>query len=159
MTESKEQNMTARSITHGTFVIERSYDASPRRVFAAWSDPKAKAQWFVGPDDWASSDHELDFRVGGLEHVSGGPADGPKFSYDARYQDIVPDERIVTTYEMHMDEVRISVSVATVEFRPEGAGTRLVLTEQGAFLDGHDTPAQREHGTGELLDALGKALG
>jgi uncharacterized protein YndB with AHSA1/START domain len=152
--------MTARSVTHGTFAIERSYDAPPQRVFAAWSDPKAKAQWFVGPDDWQSSDHEMDFRVGGLEHVSGGSPDGgPTFSYDARYQDIVPDERIVTTYEMHMDDARISVSVATVEFQPEGSGTRLVLTEQGAFLDGHDTPAQREHGTGELLDALGRALG
>ena len=152
--------MTARSVTHGTFVIERSYDASPQRVFAAWSDPKAKAQWFVGPDEWQSSDHDLDFRVGGLEHVSGGSPDGgPTFSYDARYQDIVADERIVTTYEMHMDDVRISVSVATVEFRPECAGTRLVLTEQGAFLDGHDTPAQREHGTRELLENLGKALG
>jgi uncharacterized protein YndB with AHSA1/START domain len=152
--------MTTRSVTHGTFAIERSYDAPPQRVFAAWSDPKAKAQWFVGPDDWQSSDHEMDFRVGGLEHVSGGSPDGgPTFSYDARYQDIVPDERIVTTYEMHMDDARISVSVATVEFQPEGSGTRLVLTEQGAFLDGHDTPAQREHGTGELLDALGRALG
>jgi uncharacterized protein YndB with AHSA1/START domain len=147
------------TVTHGTFVIERSYGASPQRVFAAWSDPKAKAQWFVGPDDWQSSDHELDFRVGGLEHVSGGSPDGgPTFAYDARYQDIVPDERIVTTYEMHMDDVRISVSVATIEFRPEGSGTRLVLTEQGAFLDGHDTPAQREHGTRELLENLGKAL-
>ena len=29
------------------------------------------------------------------------------------------------------------------------------MTEQGAFLDGHDTNAQREHGTGELLDKLG----
>jgi uncharacterized protein YndB with AHSA1/START domain len=151
--------MTARSVTHGTFAIERSYDAPPQRVFAAWADPKAKDQWFVGPDDWESSDHEMDFRVGGLEHISGGSPDGQKVSYDARYQDIVPDERIVTTYEMHIDEARISVSVATVEFRPEGSGTRLVLTEQGAFLDGHDTPAQREHGTGELLDALGKALG
>jgi uncharacterized protein YndB with AHSA1/START domain len=96
--------MTARSVTHGTFVIERSYDASPQRVFAAWSDPKAKAQWFVGPADWQASDHEMDFRVGGLEHVSGGSPDGgPTFSYDARYQDIVADERIVSTYEMHMD--------------------------------------------------------
>ncbi|MEP7178489.1 MAG: SRPBCC family protein [Pseudonocardiales bacterium] len=151
--------MTAGSVTHGTFAIERSYAAPPQRVFAAWADPEAKRQWFVGPHDRASSDHEMDFRVGGLEHVSGGPADGPTFSYDARYQDIVPAQRIVTTYEMHMDDARISVSVATVEFRPEGSGTRLVLTEQGAFLDGHDTPEQRETGTRELLDALEKTLG
>ena len=80
------------------------------------------------------------------------------FTYDALYYDIVEDERIVIAYEMHMDDARISVSLATVEFSPAGTGTRLLLTEQGAFLDGHDTPAQREHGTGELLDSLGAAL-
>lgn len=70
----------------------------------------------------------------------------------------MPDQRIVYTYDMHLDETRISVSLATVEFEPAGAGTRLVFTEQGAFLDGLDTPAQREQGTGELLDALGGEL-
>jgi hypothetical protein len=59
---------------------------------------------------------------------------------------------------MYLDETRISVSLATVELAPEGGGTRLVYTEQGAFLDGHDTPAQREQGTGSLLDALGAEL-
>jgi uncharacterized protein YndB with AHSA1/START domain len=150
--------MTARSVTHATFVIERGYDSAPTRVFAAWSDPAAKARWFVGPEDWESSDHELDFRVGGLEHVSGGPAGGPVHSYDARYQDIVPNDRIVCTYDMHIDDARISVSLATVEFRPEGAGTRLVYTEQGVFLDGYDTPQQREAGTRDLLESLGAAL-
>ncbi|WP_437679132.1 hypothetical protein [Sorangium sp. So ce131] len=41
---------------------------------------------------------------------------------------------------------------------PAGAGTRLAFTEQGAFLDGHDAPATREHGTGFGLDKLGEAL-
>jgi hypothetical protein len=40
-----------------------------------------------------------------------------------------------------------------------GTGTRLIFTEQGAYLDGHDTPAQREQGTGALLDTLGAELG
>ena len=38
--------MTERSVTHATFVIERTYDASPARVFAAWSEAEAKARWF-----------------------------------------------------------------------------------------------------------------
>jgi hypothetical protein len=42
--------------------------------------------------------------------------------------------------------------------KPEGGGTRLTYTEQGTFLDGHDTPAQREQGTRDLLDALGAEL-
>jgi uncharacterized protein YndB with AHSA1/START domain len=70
----------------------------------------------------------------------------------------VPDERIVYTYAMYLDDTRISVSVATVEFKPAVAGTRLIVTEQAAFLDGHDIPAQREQGTRDLLDALGVEL-
>lgn len=150
--------MTERSVDHAEFTIERSYDAPPSRVFAAWATPEAKGRWFVGPDDWESSDHDLDFRVGGREHVSGGEKGGALHSYDALYWDIVPDERIVSTYEMYQDDVRTSVSVATIELKPDGDGTRLVYTEQGAFLDGHDTPESREQGTGGLLDALGKEL-
>ena len=80
------------------------------------------------------------------------------FTYLARYQNIVPDRRIIFTYDMQMDDAPISVSVATVELKPERGGPRLVYTEQGAFLDGLDTPEQREQGTAEMLDALGKAL-
>ena len=150
--------MTERSVTHATFVIERTYHASPARVFAAWADPAAKARWFAGPAEWQSGAYALDFRVGGCERASGGPPGGPLHIYEARYQDIVPNERIICAYDMYLDKTRISVSLATVEFKPAGAGTRLVVTEQGAFLDGYDNPAQREQGTLELLDALGEEL-
>ena len=108
-------------------------------------DPVAKARWFGG-DDW---DHELDFSVGGRE-VSTGTMEGTVFTFEGRYQDIVPDERIVYSYEVLMGEARISVSLATVELTPGGEGTKLVFTEQGAFLDGLDDPSQRENGTGSL---------
>ncbi|HEY7294953.1 MAG TPA: SRPBCC family protein [Dehalococcoidia bacterium] len=150
--------MTERSVTHASFVIERIYDATPARVFAAWADPAAKSRWFAGPDDWQAGEHELDFRVGGREHVSGGPPGGPVHTFEGRYHDIVPNERIVSTYDMYLDGTRISVSLATVELKPAGAGTRLIYSEQGAFFDGLDDPALREHGTAELLDALGAEL-
>jgi hypothetical protein len=59
---------------------------------------------------------------------------------------------------MHAGGSRISVSLGTVEFEPDGAGTRLTYTEQGAYLDGLDTPEQRQQGTGGLFDALGEEL-
>jgi uncharacterized protein YndB with AHSA1/START domain len=144
--------MTKRSVTHSTFGLEREYSVPPARVFAAWSDPEAKSEWF------GASDFELDFRIGGREVNRGGPEGGPVFTYDARYQDIVDGERIVYTYDMLMDDTRISVSVTTVEFEPSGDGTRLTYTEQCAFLDGHDTPEQREQGTGTLFEKLAEAL-
>jgi uncharacterized protein YndB with AHSA1/START domain len=146
--------MSDRSAVHDTFAIERTYDAPPERVFNAWADAEAKTRWFVGPDEWTQGRREFDFRVGGREHLSGGQPGGPVHSFDAIYQDIVPNERIVYTYDMHMDDKRISVSLATIEFKPAADGTRLILTEQGVFLDGADYPAQRKQGTGGLLDQL-----
>jgi uncharacterized protein YndB with AHSA1/START domain len=147
-----DQAAVERSTTQSTFVIERTYDASPRRVFDAWADPLAKAQWFGPPE---KPDYSLDFRVGGREHLAVRTPDGSIFTLDAVYQDIVPERRIIHAYDMHKDDVRISVSLATVEIEPRGEGTRLTLTEHGVYLDGHDTPQQREHGTIELMDALG----
>jgi uncharacterized protein YndB with AHSA1/START domain len=150
--------MIERSITHATLVVERTYAASPARVFAAWGDPAAKARWFAGPDEWETAEFALDFRVGGREINRGGPPGGPVHTFEGRYHEIVPDQRIVYAYDMYLDETRISVSLATVEFKGAGPGTRLIVTEHGAFLDGHDTSAQREHGIGDLLDALGAEL-
>jgi uncharacterized protein YndB with AHSA1/START domain len=150
--------MSERSVEHATFAVERTYDTAPALAFAAWSDPAAKARWFGPPEDKGKGRFELDFRVGGREINSGTAPGGSLYTFDAVYQDIVPDERIVYSYDMHLDETRISVSLATVEFQPDGDGTRLIFTEQGAFLDGHDTPDQRKQGTGSLLDALGEEL-
>src|SRR6266542_542732 len=81
---------------------------------------------------------------------------GPVHTFDARCQDIVPHRRIIFSYDMQLDGTRISVSLTTIELEPAGTGTRLMFTEQGAFLDGHDSPAERERGTVELLDAVGR---
>jgi uncharacterized protein YndB with AHSA1/START domain len=116
--------MSERSVEHATFVVERVYDASPDRTFAAWSDPHAKARWYGNPE----RELELDFRVGGWERHRGTLVDGREYAYQALFWDIVPGRRIVYTYEMLLDAIRISVSVATAEFRPERDGTRLVFT-------------------------------
>lgn len=147
---------TDRSVNHSTFVVERTFDASPQRMFAAWADPEAKARWFGNPDQGVA-EYQLDFQVGGREY-NRGEVEGQEYTYEARYQDIVPDERIVYAYDMHVGERRISVSLGTVELEPEGDGTRLTYTEQGAYLDGLDTPEQRQSGTGGLFDALADEL-
>jgi uncharacterized protein YndB with AHSA1/START domain len=150
--------MTLSTVAHDTFVIERSYDAPVAQAFAAWADPLLKVRWFAGSADALGAGYELDFRVGGREVSRAGPPGGPVYTYASEFRDIVPEQRIVYTYEMSVDENRISVSVATVQFSSQGATTQLVLTEQGAFLDGHDKSAQREEGTRALLDSLAALL-
>ncbi|GGD91303.1 SRPBCC family protein [Paenibacillus nasutitermitis] len=141
--------MNERFVKHATFVVERTYAASPERVYQAWSDPNSKAKWYSTPEIF-------DFRVGGREYSAGGPPKGPIFTFDARYQEIIPDQRIVYTYTLDSDGTRISVSITTVELIQVEGGTKLIYTEQGSYFDGHDTPEVREHGTTLMLDALGK---
>jgi uncharacterized protein YndB with AHSA1/START domain len=150
--------MKNRSVSHATFVIERTYPVAPARVFAAWSNLQSKQRWFGGPDEWRRGEHTFDFRIGGKEHLSGGPKGGTVHRFDATYQDIVPDERIIYTYEMHLDDAKISVSLATIEFKADGNGTKMTLIEQGVFLDGHDDAGSREKGTIDLMDKLGASL-
>jgi len=146
--------MSDRSVLHATFSLERLFQAPPARVFAAWADPGAKARWFAGP----GSEHELDFRVGGKEVNRGRHPGGSPLTFESLYQEIVPGERIVYTSVLSAGGALATVSLTTVEFEPAESGTRLVLTEQGTFLDGREDPAWRERGTGQWLDALGAEL-
>ncbi|MFF3672210.1 SRPBCC family protein [Microtetraspora malaysiensis] len=146
--------MTDHVVTHATFTLERLYAASPATVFAAWADPEAKARWFAGPD----AEHELDFRVGGREVNRGRSDGGAVLTFESWYRDIVQDERIVYTSTLSEGQDLATVSLTTVQFYPEGGSTRLLLTEQGTFLDGREEPRWREQGTGKWLDALAAEL-
>jgi uncharacterized protein YndB with AHSA1/START domain len=150
--------MTLSTLAHDTFVIERTYNVPVDQTFRAWADPALKARWFAGSAEALGAGYELDFRVGGREVNRGGPPGGAVYTFESEFRDIVPEQRIVYTNEMYADDTRISVSVATVQFRGQGATTHLVLTEQGVFLDGHDTVARREEGTRSLLDSLAVLL-
>jgi uncharacterized protein YndB with AHSA1/START domain len=150
--------MKKRSITQADFTVSRSLKAPPSKVYQMFADTESKEQWFGGPADKNGSQHTLDFRVGGSEFNSGKFHDGVTHVFKAQYYDIIPDVRIIYCYEMYLNKERISVSLATIEFIPEGSGTKLVLHESGAFLDDFDKPEYRERGTNGLLDALEKAL-
>ncbi|MCX7280721.1 MAG: SRPBCC domain-containing protein [Alphaproteobacteria bacterium] len=66
-------------------------------------------------------------------------------AFDCVYRDIVPNERIVNSYAMHLDGKKISVSQACIELTPENGVTKLVLTEYGDYLDSYDDePARGE---------------
>ena len=156
--------MTARSVIHDTFTIERSYPAAPSRVFAAFASAEAKGAWGdtgdLGSVPGEADLAELDFRPGGQERF-GFRYQETNYRYRALYYDIVPDQRIIYSYEMYAGEARISVSVATIEFAKDADGTALTWTEQGTYLDGIDgpvAPALRQEGTGEMLDGLAAYL-
>jgi len=139
--------MTAPKIVHDTFTIERTYNASPKRVFAAWADVEAKSKWFGGPSDtWKETERTMDFRVGGQERAGGTfHATGMTTMFAATYLDILDQERIVYAYDMFVNGEKISVSLASIELRAtDNGGTHMVVTEQGAYFD---SEAYKSHGS------------
>jgi uncharacterized protein YndB with AHSA1/START domain len=149
-----------RNTVKATFAIERTYPAKPARVFKAFSDEQSKRKWFGGGAEWVQLENSFDFRVDGVEINVGRHASGVVSAFYCTYHDIVPDERIVYAYRMTLDGKPLSSSLASVEIRPEGDGTRLTLTEYGVYFDGFgEQDAQnREHGTNWLMDRLGESL-
>jgi uncharacterized protein YndB with AHSA1/START domain len=148
--------MTDRSIAHGSFTVERTYRHPPAIVFGAWSNPANKRQWFGSPEE-DNPGHIFEFKVGGRE-FNEGKMGNDLYTFDVTYQDIIESNRIIYTYSMKLNGERISVSVATIEFKPESEGTKMTVREDGAFLDGLDTAKIREEGTNYLIDLLGAWL-
>jgi uncharacterized protein YndB with AHSA1/START domain len=146
---------TEHGTAHATFAIERRYKQPPQRVFAAFSEREAKMRWFACSPEFTTEEYTLDFKVGGHETWRGRHTGSPaEVRNETMFRDIVPGERIILVYDMFIAGKRISVSLLTLEFKPAGHGTRLVLTEQDVFLDGYSDSGAREAGTRELLDAL-----
>lgn len=155
--------MENRSVTHGTFVIERSYPVTPERVFAAFADPAKKRRWFAEGEGPATEEFTSDFRVGGNERTirrmgNDTPFPGVALTNQTNYQDIVPNRRIVFAYTMTIGDRRISASLATVEIVPAEKGTNMIFTDQGAYFEGADGVKMRETGWGKLLDGIAKVL-
>lgn len=151
--------MQEQSVIHSTFVIERSYLATPERVFSAFADPARKRRWFVEDDHHKVEHFEMDFRVGGKENArfrlgEGTPVQGMACTNDILYLDIVPNRRIVFASTMSLEARCISASLGTVELLQTAEGTDLILTHQGAFFEGSDGPEMREEGWSVLLGKL-----
>lgn len=154
-------------VKHSTFTIERILPASKERTFAAWASPDSKQRWFACHDDWKTVEYKLDFKTGGTESNLIQTPSGNRHVFDARYYEIIPDERIIYAFGMYVNEIRVSVSLVTVTFESFVQGrTKMVFTEQIVLLkepgkDGFSLEGEvrgRVEGTEAGFDRLEKEL-
>jgi uncharacterized protein YndB with AHSA1/START domain len=147
---------------HNTFVIERHFPQSVKRVFDAFAQPALKRRWYAEGDHEIQEFH-MDFRLGGSERFryrfkEGHAIAGSAIANESIYQDIVDEERIVVTSRMSLNGKPIVVMLATFEFVPAETGTDLILTHQGTYIDWPDGVKMIEIGWGRLVDRLQKEL-
>lgn len=138
------------TIPHATFTVEKRVGLPRAKVFAAWQGTSLH-KWYLPGDQLKESFN--DFRVGGRQMHAFGAKDGPSFLTEGRYEDIVDGERIVVAQTTSMNGARASTSLCTVELVDDGAGTRIILTDQTAYYMG-DYSAMRREGWEKVLGGL-----
>jgi len=151
--------MPTSKLTHGSFVVERFYHASPSRVFQAFSNAEARRRWYVEGDGWTihTYDPPAEVKPGATEHSRFSPPGADVvLTNDTVFLEVVNAERLIFAYSMTFNSAPLSSSLATIELFTEGTGTKLIFTEQGAYHDGNISG--REEGTRELLEALAQEV-
>jgi len=125
----------------GSFTIPLELGVAPERVWALLSDPALRASWVRMPGPSSTATREFDFRVGGGERLTNtfrgasehGDA-GEELENRSVFYDIVPNERIVSSYQAVVGGILRWVALVTVDLAPSGAGTHLEWTEQYSFV-------------------------
>jgi uncharacterized protein YndB with AHSA1/START domain len=135
------QDMADPKVVHSTFVIERSFPKPAAAVFAALSEPEKVRLWFTDEKTSETVEFSLRFAVGGTRRYvyrlgPGTPVAGMVIVNDGHFQDIIPNERIVTATTMASGDRRLEASLTTFELTPSNGGTDLICTVQGAFFEG-----------------------
>ncbi len=146
--------MTA--LAHATIVMERTYDAAPSRVFAAWSNLEARKRWSAPAESIRIEYEAADFREGGRDVSRCIEAGNADFVATVIYLDIRKDQRIVFAEDVVHGERRVSAALISVEFGAKGAATHLALTMQIVSFDGSGMETGYQFGWSAALDNLTK---
>lgn len=132
--------------------VRRIYQAPVAAVYAAWTEPEQVSQWMAPSDDFGKTEAKIDLRVGGHYRIVMHGPDGEVHRVGGVYREIVPNRKLVYTWAWASTPER--ESIVTIEFKPSGQGTELVLTHE-RFADTEARDKHQQGWTG-CLEQLGR---
>jgi uncharacterized protein YndB with AHSA1/START domain len=136
--------------------LERIFDASPERVFAAWTEPQLLKRWW-GPVGSTIVAAEVDLRVGGRYRLGIQQPSAPEpYFVSGAYQVIEPPHKLVFTWRWENPAMDIGDSLVSLEFRPKGKKTQLQLTHER--LPTPETRLRHQEGWLSILENLSSFL-
>jgi uncharacterized protein YndB with AHSA1/START domain len=134
--------------------IRRVYKQTVAEVYAAWADPEQMKYWMGASDAFGEAEVTMDVRAGGRYRIVMHPPNGETHRVGGIFQEVVPNRKLVYTWAWESTPER--ESVVTVEFKPAGDGTEVLLTHQ-RFADA-EARDKHNQGWNGCLDRLGRYL-
>ena len=136
-----------------TLVVRRIIQATPKELFAAWTEPEQLKKWW-GPRPVVCAEAEVDLRVGGSYRIANRLLDGTLLWISGEFEVIDPPSKLVYTWRI--GPASQSLERVSVEFKPHGDGTEVIVTHQ--CIPNPGARAQHEHGWIGCLDGLASHL-
>lgn len=134
--------------------IIRRIKAPPAKVWAAITQPELMMRWW-GPDAGPTLSVVADVRPGGRFSVVFRLLNGEEHNPTGIYQEVVPEQRLVFTWDL--PGAQEPQSLVTFRLEPFEGGTTLTLTHE--HLPDEDARKSHEQGWNGLLDKLPLFLG
>lgn len=130
-------------------VVRRTIEASPERLFRAWTEPDQLMKWW-GPPPARCLQAEIDLRVGGKYRIANAFPDGTVIWIAGAFERISPFRELVYTW--HLEGTEGAVERVTIRFEGSKNATEvIVLHERIGHAEGRD---RHELGWNACLDGL-----
>ena len=127
--------------------LERFYPVAPEKVWRAWTDAQALAQWFRPNSSFSIPLAEADVRAGGRFRILMVDAKGEEFDLGGVYREVVSGRKLVMTWGWKNQPGH--ESLVTVHFRPLHGGTQVELRHD-RYVDFESQPTHEQGWNGAL---------
>lgn len=118
-----------------TIILRHTFNASPEKVFAAWTDPAKMAKWFGSSKDGAEI-HELNLTKGGRYRLTMLGDDGIKYPLSGTINELDAPHKLIMTFQWAKNdkiENWDNETILTIEFNEVDGKTELTYTHEHLF--------------------------
>ena len=111
-----------------TLIVRRTIRASAARLFEAWTQAAHLRHWW-GPEGVVCIDAAVDLRVGGRYRIANRMPDGKILWIVGKFETVEAPYKLVYTWAL--EPVSGPTERVTVQFRPQGETTEVIVTHEG----------------------------
>ena len=113
-----------------TVRLHRVLTAKPDKVYKAFLEPDAMAQW-LPPNGFTAKVHHMDAKVGGTYKMSfTNFSTGKTIGFSGKYHELLPNERLYYT-DVFDDPNLAGKMIVTVDLKKVSVGTEINIIQEG----------------------------